>query len=143
MLFVLAGLAVILTCLMFTTRRMELGYPSAMFWAIFGAYNFMLSGTPWGDIYFYVFIASSLGMTIFCILIAFGLRTRKDTASDTDDNQWADNEPYIDEQGGNGHSELFSIDDNGMKPSKRTKELRKRAEGRRTGEYPSKKREVW
>jgi hypothetical protein len=59
-----------------------LGFPAAMFWAIFGAYSYTLFVVPWVDMYFYVAFASLLGMVPFTAYAAFGLREKKDTIAE-------------------------------------------------------------
>ena len=66
-----------LTCTMFATRQMMLGFPSGMFWAILGGYAYTQSLVLW-DIYYIVFFAS-MGMLIFTIFAAFALREKIDT----------------------------------------------------------------
>jgi hypothetical protein len=89
MLFALIFVAVALTCAMFYTKNVMLGFPSAIFWALLGGYSYGLSTTPWVDIYFYLFFVSMFGTTIFTAFGAYGLREKQ--------------EKYIDEQG-NEHS---------------------------------------
>lgn len=121
---ILAGIAVLLTCLMFATRQSMLGFACAIFWVITGAQAYTLSETPWGDIYYYIFFASALGMTSLCILGAVGLREKKDTIAD---EELAKGEgEYVDESKGEKEGETEP------QPSKRTQALRKRAENRRT-----------
>jgi len=126
------GLLVIalgLTAVMFVTKKAMLGFPSAMFWAIFGAYCFTQSTTPWGDIYYYLFFASAFGMVVFTMLAAYGLRERRDTLADEGMEKGGGG--YFDEGREKG-DDLFSIED-ASKPSKRTQDLRDRAKDRRTG----------
>jgi len=133
MLFVLAGIAVILTYAMFTTRERMLGFPSGIFWAILGGYCYTLSETTW-DIYYFVFIASALGMTIFSILAAYALREKPDREAEGTDEEGR----LIDEEGAETDIERHDRSRNGefkeAEPSERVKRLRKRAEKRRTGE---------
>ena len=126
---ILAGIAVLLTCLMFATRERMLGFPCAIFWIITGAQAYTLSATPWGDIYYYIFIASALGMTTFCILASFALRERRDTLADEELEKGEGT--YVDEAGGGKETDLLSEEPE-PKLSKRTLALRKRAEDRRT-----------
>ena len=100
-LYTLIFVAVVLTVTMFATRQAMLGWPCVIFWAIAGAHSFTLATAPWVDIYFYLFLACSLGMTIFCMMAQFGLKEKKDRT---------DKEEYIDEQGGK------AIDDTGKTP---------------------------
>ena len=110
MLLALIGfIAVILTYTMFQSRNSTLGFPCAIFWFIFGAHCYGLSTVPWVDVYFYLFIASSLGMTIFCALAAYGLREQKDVESD--EGEFIDEQPgetYFDEQPGEFFDETGS-----------------------------------
>jgi len=71
----LPGLA--LTIVMFTTRNMMLGFPSAIFWGIFGGYAYMQSAEAWD--WQYILFFASMGMVIFSLFAAFALR-RKDLA---------------------------------------------------------------
>lgn len=128
MLFLLAGIAVLLTCAMFMTREMMLGFPAAMFWAILGGYAYTLSTTPWGDVYYYVFIACALGMTVFSMLAAYGLREKRDTLAEKEEEGG-----YIDEGGGESDIERHDKNEVVTQSSKRVKSIRKRAEARREG----------
>ena len=64
-LLILAIIPLGLTVAMFATRNGMLSFPSAMFWAIFGAYEYTQYSTPWVDIQYYLFFAGAVGMTIF------------------------------------------------------------------------------
>ena len=77
----LAFVAVVLTVAMFATRRMLLGYPSAIFWAIIGGHAFNESTATW-DIYYLIFFASLAGMVPFCVLGMYALREKRDTIGD-------------------------------------------------------------
>lgn len=68
-----------------------LGWPAAIFWAILGGYSYTLSAATW-DIYYFCFLASMLGMTIFCVLAQFALN-KKDLEGPDDID-----EPYFDEE---------------------------------------------
>lgn len=85
MLLPLAIIALGLTIAMFLSRNSMLGFPSAMFWMILGAYEYTQSVTPWVSVEFYFAIACMLGMVTFCSLAAYGLRERKDTGTDRDE----------------------------------------------------------
>jgi len=143
--------ALALTYGMFSTRNSMLAFPAGMFWMIAGADAYINSAATW-DIYYLMFFASCVGMVPFCILAAFGLREKKDTGTDEDE--------YIDEKGGGkeqyygetpaqasranaGEHDLPTDDslDKPTKPSWRTKQLRKRANERKTG--PPKSRSPW
>lgn len=130
-LFSLMFVALVLTCVMFAMREMMLGFPSAIFWAITGGYAYTESTAIW-DIYYYIFIASLLGMTIFCILAMYGLREKRDTIAE--EAMGRGEGKFIDEESEkiSKTDELFSIDSD-AKPSRRVQELRKRAEDRRSG----------
>ena len=145
MIFVLAAIALTLTYAMFSSRNAMLGFPSAMFWAIFGAHSYMLSTVPWGDIYYYLAFASLLGMTTFTALGAFGLRERHDSISDKE--MESGESGYIDEgnRGKNkdrpGEGETVSassakddgLDNTDDRLSRRTVAIRERAKKRRSG----------
>jgi len=125
---ILAGIAVLLTCVMFATRQSMLGFACAIFWAITGAQAYTLSTTPWGDIYYYLFFASAFGMTIFTAIAAFGLREKRDTIADKE-IETGEGE-YIDE--GEGQTDLeFHSGEEKQEPSARVQALRKRATERR------------
>ena len=126
---ILAGIAVLLTCVMFATRESMLGFACAIFWVIMGAQAYTLSTTPWGDIYYYMYFASAFGMTIFCILAAMGLREKRDSIAD-EELEKGDG-TYVDEVEGGKEPDLLSAEPE-PKPSKRTLALRKRAENRRS-----------
>lgn len=120
-------IALALTCAMFATRERMLGFPSAIFWVLTGAQAYTLSETPWGDLYYYLFFASSFGMTLFCILAAFALRERHDTPAE--EELAKGDGTYIDES--EKEPDLLGEEPE-PKQSRRTRALRKRAEDRRT-----------
>lgn len=122
-------IALALTCAMFATREKMLGFPCAIFWIMTGAQSYTLSTTPWGDLYYYLFFASSFGMTAFCILASFALRERRDTLGD-EALEKGDGDD-IDEVGGGKEPDLLNEEPE-PKLSRRTQALRKRAEDRRT-----------
>lgn len=132
MIFLLAGIAVWLTATMFRTRESMLGFPCAIFWVILGGYCFTLSAAIW-DVYYFVFIASALGMTIFSILAAFALREKPDKEAEGT----AGEGDYIDEHEGEDditRHDRGGEDNNGeTQPSARTQALRGRVDRRRTG----------
>jgi hypothetical protein len=97
---VLAFAAVVLTYAMFQSRNAMLGFPSAIMWALLGGYSYTQSTVPWGDIYFYLFIATLIGMTPFSMFAAYGLRTKKEDLKEGGE--------YIDE----GKDDLQFIDEN-------------------------------
>lgn len=115
-----------LTCTMFATRERMLGFACAMFWMITGAQAYTLSTVMW-DMYYFLFFASAVGMTIFCILAAFALREKRDAIADEELEQG--DGKYVGEQ--EKEPDLLSEEPE-PKPSKRTQALRKRAEDRRT-----------
>lgn len=122
---VLAMLALGLTIAMFATKSMMLGFPAAIMWAILGAYAYQKSTTAWGDWQYYLYFASAFGMTVFCVMAMYALRTKKGEKAEGDtliDETTELGEPYIDE-GGNGDRE--------DKPSRLVRGVRKRAEERR------------
>ena len=94
MLYVLAAAAVGLTSTMFLSRSSMLGFPCAMFWALFGGYCYQQSITTW-DIYFLTAFASLLGMTVFSMLAANGLKTKKEELAEGDEliDEADDDEP--------------------------------------------------
>lgn len=128
--------SVALTCVMFLSRQSMLGFACAIFWFVAGAHSYTLvTGAPWVDIYFYLFIACTLGMTPFTIYAAFGLRGR-DNESAGDDQQYYsenDNPKKQPKELGDSSSEDTGIDDGfESEPSRQTRELRERAEERKT-----------
>jgi len=90
-LFLLCLPALGLTIAMFTTRNMMLGFPSAIFWGIFGGYAYLQSATTWD--WQYILFFASMGMVIFSMFAAFALR-KKDLAEPD-----ADRGKFIDENG--------------------------------------------
>ena len=120
--------AIALTVTMFATKRAELGFPCAIFWAITGGQAYVLSVNAWVDLEYYLFFAS-FGMVIFTMLIAFGLREKRDTIADVEMEGGEGN--YIDERGKG--EESLEVEP-GKKERRRSRELRERAERRRTGE---------
>ena len=143
MIILIGAIATALTWAMFSTRQSMLGFPAAIFWAVFGGDCYIHSTATW-DIYFLLAFASLLGMTFFSIYAAFGLREKKDTGTDEDE--------FIDEKGGGkeqyygetkaqaskanaGEHDLPSDTDmdSPTKPSWRTRQLHKRADERKTG----------
>lgn len=136
LLAVLVFVAVVLTAIMFATKQSMLGFPCVIFWAILGGQAYTLSATTW-DTYYLIFFACTLGMTTFCALGAWGLREPRDTIADEElDEEVRDTEKeekYIDEGTKVGEiDELFSVESEDGKPSKRTEAVRGRAKKRRT-----------
>jgi hypothetical protein len=116
-----------------------LGFPCAIFWTIFGAHCYNLSIDPWGDIYYYLFFAA-LGMAIFTMIAAFGLREKRDTIADAemDEEESEEDKGYV---GDKDQEDIFSVEPE-SEPSQRIKDLRDRAARRRLGESrkPSRRR---
>lgn len=138
-LFMLITVAVALTCAMFATKQMMLGFPSVIFWAIAGGQAYMISTALW-DIYYFIAIACLLGMTIYCSLAMYGLRDRKPTLGEIEDGS-----KFVDEgkdtalQIGKFEEvgEAKSKDNDGMfdtdsesTPSEREKQIKQRASDR-------------
>lgn len=102
LLAILLGLAVITLVVMFITRREDLAYVSLVFWFLGGvqAYN-MRTFPVTRSIYYYVFWACSIGMTVFCVICSVSMRRQRNTvesgeipekgetvsAADTDDGE--------------------------------------------------------
>ena len=101
MYFIFLGvLALGLTIAMFTTRNSMLGFPSGIFWGILGGYAYQQSVTTW-DWQYLIFFAS-MGMLIFTIFAAFGLRKSDLAGPDADKGAFIDeggprDGPFIDE----------------------------------------------
>jgi len=85
---VLGLLALGLTVAMFATKNSMLGFPSGIFWAIFGGANYLTSTATW-DIYYLLFFAA-IGMFIFSIFAAFALRHRDLAGPDADKGAFID-----------------------------------------------------
>ena len=150
MIILIGVIALVLTFAMFSTRQSMLGFPCGIFWMLFGADAYINSAATW-DIYYFLFFASTFGMTLFTIFAAYGLREQKDTGTDEDefiDEKGGGKEQYYGESGGEGKSEstgdLPQDDlDRPSKPSNRTRMLHKRANERKTGADRPKKRFRW
>lgn len=133
LLVVLVIIALSTTVTMFSKKEAMLGFPCAIFWALTGAQSYLLSTTPWGDLYFYLFFASAFGMTIFTMFAAFGLREKRDALGDEDDEggvKQSDDDDIDVEDNGDGDT---AFDEKRTQPSTRTQRLRDRARARRTG----------
>ena len=128
-LIVLLLIPLILTLAMFLTRQTMLGFPSAMFWFILGGYAYTQSTTPWGDWQFYLFFASSFGMTIFTAFAAYGLREKRDTIADEEMDE-TDKVVLAEEDTGNDDL-FFDEVAKPAAPSKRVTRLHDRAKKRR------------
>jgi hypothetical protein len=92
---ILGLFAVLLTCTMFATKNAMLGFPSAIFWALFGGQAYTLSTATW-DIYFDIAFAAFLGMTVFTMFGAWGLREGRVTTGE--DSMAQKDDVYIDEE---------------------------------------------
>lgn len=124
LLTMLGFISVALTWAMFQSKSSMLGFPCAIFWAIFGADAYQQSTAVW-DIYYLIFFGS-FGMVIFTMFAAYGLRTKKEEAKEGD--------LYFDE---GGDKDVKFIDegkdeDDEDKPSKRRAGIRLRADQRRS-----------
>lgn len=144
MIILIGALAVVLTYCMFSTRQSMLAFPAAIFWMIFGADAYGHSVYTW-DIYYLLFFASCIGMVLFCILAGFGLREKRDTGTDEDefiDEKGSGTEQYYGEskvQARRANASDMGDDlppdsdiDKPSRPSQRTRDLRKRAQERKT-----------
>ena len=87
-LFMLSLPGLILTVVMFFTRNMMLGFPSAIFWGIFGGYAYMQSAETWD--WQYILFFASMGMVIFSLFAAFALRRGDLTGPDGDKGKFFD-----------------------------------------------------
>ena len=125
----LSIIAVALTCAMFLTRNLLLGFPSAIFWAVLGGHCYIESVAEW-DIYYFIFFAS-MGMVIFCMYAMYALRPQDLSEPDAGKEKYIDevNEPDI--QGIADKPQGAYIDE--TKPSKRVQGLRARAAQRKSG----------
>jgi len=124
----LSLIALGLTIAMFHSRNMMLGFPCVIFWAILGGYAYTESTTAWGDWQYYLFFASAFGMTIFCALAMYALRSKKEEKAEGDEyiDEGKDDIRYIDE---GSPSEGDNSEES--KESKQTKRVRGRAKERR------------
>lgn len=146
MIILLGIIAVALTWAMFSSRQSMLGFPAAIFWLLFGADAYQNSVTMW-DMYYFIFFASSIGMSIFCMFAAYGLREKKDVG--TDEDEYIDETPEREHYYGESKKETTGGDDlpsdkemdAPSKPSWRTRVLRRRAAERKTGNV--KKKTSW
>jgi hypothetical protein len=89
-LVVLGMLAAGLTIAMFATRRMLLGFPAGVFWAVLAGFSYQQSTSTWD--WQYILFFASIGMTIFAIYAAFTLRKRDLTGPDMDEGAFVDEE---------------------------------------------------
>ena len=138
----LGVIAVGLTIAMFAARQYMLGFPSAIFWAIMGGVFYNQSEATW-DIYYLVFFAA-MGMTIFAMFAAYGVRKQDLSGPDADKGRFIDEGSPSARGGGGGvaavaqkpdKSDIFygldDLDDE-EEATQRTKDLRERARRRRT-----------
>ena len=140
--------AVILVVAMFHSRNVMLGFPSAIFWFVFGGYNYTLSATTW-DIHYLIFFAS-MGMGIFCLFAMYALQAKDLSGPDADRGKFFDEgrEPDLrgdierssTERGSAERSSTESGDefDDEFQPSSRVKALRERAARRRSSSVKKK-----
>lgn len=82
LLIMLALIPVALTWSMFQSKSAMLGFPCAIFWAIFGGAAYQESTVVW-DVYYLLFFGA-FGMVIFTMFAAYGLRTKKEEAKEGD-----------------------------------------------------------
>ena len=128
----LGAIAILLTVTMFLSRSSMLGFPCGIFWALLGGHAYTLSTTTW-DIEYFIFF-SSMGMLIFSILAAYGLRTKKEELRAGDefiDEMGKEKEDtFIDEDTKNSRGSKDNADDEDT-PSRRARDIRYRADRRR------------
>ena len=128
LLILLCCLAIALTYAMFVTRESMLGFPCGIFWGLSGGQAYTLHTTTW-DMYYFLFFAA-IGMLIFAIFAAFGLREKRDAIGDEEMEQ-GDDKDLID---GNTKAKASSdIDAPEDKPevSRVRQGVRERADARR------------
>ena len=92
LLMIIGILALGLTVAMFTTRNSLLGFPSGIFWAVFGGACYLNSTATW-DIYYLLFFAS-MGMVIATIFGAFSLRHKDLAGPDADEGAFIDEDGH-------------------------------------------------
>ncbi len=137
LLAILAFVAVSLTFSMFLTKNMMLGFPCVIFWAVMGADAYTLSTAVW-DIYYVMFFACTLGMTVFSALAMYGLRPRDDVSPAMEEHT------YIDEKNKKEtEPQEPDYDMDETPPSRRVVKLRQRAAERRSGIVKSKVERKW
>ena len=109
-----------------------LSYIAAPFWLLAGVQAYLMhTGAPWSDIYFYLFILFSLGMTFLSIFEGISIKKvdvklereadKAELAGEHDENR-ADS-------GFDGEGD----EDEGDKQSRRVSSVRRRADRRRSG----------
>jgi len=136
MLFSALGvIAVALTCTMFATKQAMLGFACVIFWAILGAYAYVESAIPWGDMWFYMFFACMFGMTTFCALAAYGLREVRDTLGDVAMEEDGSDSGYLDEALEPNVSNESSGGEKKPTARERMRKRRQEREDRRMGRY--------
>jgi len=134
-LLALGLLALGLTIAMFATGSMMLGFPSALFWAILGGWAYTESSIPWGDWQYFLFFAS-MGMTVFTMFAAYGLRTKKEELEEGDEfiDEGKDDLKFIDE-GGNGSGSEEPPEPTYSRAQRLRDRVRKRREAIRRKEF--------
>ena len=125
MLYLLGGIATALTVAMFLSREQLLGFPCVIFWAILGGYCYGLSAAMW-DIYYFVFIASTIGMTVFCALGMYALHRSKKLET-TGVEEMGDEGKYVDEESASDSSLDDFLEET---PSRRVTSVQDRAKRR-------------
>jgi len=135
MIYVLAGIAVLLTVTMFKAKEMLLGFPCAIFWAIFGGYCYIQSTATW-DIYYLTFFAA-MGMAIFSMYAMYALRVKDLSGPDADKGKYIDEMDDPDLRGNVEKDKEYGVEggyiDEVTTPSnRRTQGLRDRAQKRKT-----------
>ena len=133
----LSLLALVLTVAMFATRNMLLGFPSAIFWGIFGAYAYQQSYTTWD--WQYILFFGAMGMTIFCMFAAFALRKRDLAGPDADKGAFVDEgkpekratkSGRVNRKPGWGNIDRLTMHDMGVTPSRPSTKARERVQER-------------
>ena len=108
-----------LTIAMFATKERMLGFACTIWWAVVSGYYYSKWTIAWVDIEYFCFFAG-MGMAIFTMLAAFGLRERQKGIGEEEMERRDGG--YIDE-GGKETDE--------MSESPRTRALHRRADDRR------------
>ena len=102
-LLILGLLALGLTIAMFATRQSMLGFPSGIFWAVLGGYAYQQSLATWD--WRYLLFFASMGMVIFAIFAAYGLRNSDLAGPDADKGAYIDEGDGYPRRGRSGRSE--------------------------------------
>ena len=118
--------AVALTCAMFATKNVMLGFPCVIFWAIAGGQAYTLSVATW-DIYYFMFIGSVLGMAIFSALAMYGLRKKDLAPPDIGEGKYIDEDGSLDLP----TPEVEKLSNSNKKKDERELSPRERADERR------------